>query len=74
VVGHTDDLGPDDENLVLSQQRAEAVKTRLVELEVEESRLNARGEGEQFPLVPNDSPANRELNRRIEFKLLLANG
>lgn len=71
VIGHTDDLGPDDENLVLSQQRADAVKARLIELGVEESRLNARGEGEQFPLVPNDSAENRELNRRIEFDLLL---
>ena len=70
IVGHTDDLGPDDENLILSQQRAESVKTRLVELGVEEARLNARGEGEQFPLVPNDSPANREQNRRIEFNLI----
>ncbi len=70
VVGHTDDLGPDDENLLLSQERAEAVVARLVELGVDESLLNARGEGERFPLVENDSDENRALNRRIEFLLI----
>lgn len=70
VVGHTDDLGPDDENLLLSQQRAEAVVARLIELGVDESRLNARGEGERLPLVENDSDENRALNRRIEFTLI----
>lgn len=70
IIGHTDDQGPDDENQVLSEDRAEAVKNRLVELGVEESRITARGEGEQFPLVPNDTPENRELNRRIEFNLI----
>lgn len=70
VVGHTDDLGPDEENLLLSQARAEAVVSRLVELGVEESLLNARGEGERFPLVENNSDENRALNRRIEFILI----
>lgn len=70
VVGHTDDQGPDDENQILSEDRAEAVKDRLVELGVDEARINARGEGEQFPLVDNDTPENRERNRRIEFNLI----
>ncbi len=70
IVGHTDDQGPDDENQILSEARAEAVKARLVELGVDEAVISARGEGEQFPLVPNDTPENRELNRRIEFNLI----
>ncbi|MDH3300834.1 MAG: OmpA family protein [Acidimicrobiia bacterium] len=70
VVGHTDDQGSDDENQMLSEDRAEAVKARLIELGIDEARIEARGEGEQFPLVPNDTPENRELNRRIEFNLI----
>lgn len=70
VVGHTDSLGPDDENLVLSQQRAEAVINRLVELGVAAERLNARGEGEAFPIADNSTDAGREQNRRIEFRLV----
>lgn len=70
VVGHTDNAGDEDENQALSLQRAEAVIARLVELGVDGSRLNARGEGESIPLVPNDTPEGREQNRRIEFRLV----
>ena len=69
VVGHTDDLGPDDENFTLSQLRAEAVVDRLVTLGLDRARFTARGEGETNPIVPNDSADNRALNRRIEFTL-----
>ncbi len=70
IVGHTDNQGPEDENLVLSQQRAEAVQTRLIELGIDAERLNARGEGEQFPLVEEDTPEAWAQNRRIEFNLI----
>ncbi len=73
VVGHTDDVGPDDENLTLSQNRADAVVARLIELGVTESRLNARGEGEAQPLVPNEDDESRARNRRIEFNLIRTN-
>lgn len=69
VVGHTDDLGPDDENLALSQLRAEAVVSRLVELGLDESRLTARGAGEAEPIADNGTAAGRAQNRRIEFVL-----
>ena len=70
VVGHTDSAGNDDENLVLSQDRAEAVIARLVELGVDGARLNARGEGEAVPIGDNGTPEGREQNRRIEFRLI----
>ncbi len=70
VVGHTDNAGNDADNLALSQDRAAAVITRLVELGIEGSRLNARGEGESIPIADNDTAAGREQNRRIEFRLV----
>ena len=70
IVGHTDNQGPDDENLILSQDRAESVKARLIELGILDTRLSARGEGEQFPLIDEDTPEARAQNRRIEFNLI----
>jgi outer membrane protein OmpA-like peptidoglycan-associated protein len=70
VVGHTDSAGNDQDNLVLSQDRAAAVITRLVELGVSQSRLNARGEGESVPIADNDTAEGRAENRRIEFRLV----
>jgi outer membrane protein OmpA-like peptidoglycan-associated protein len=69
VVGHTDDQGDEAENLALSQQRAEAVVARLVELGVDGARLTSRGEGEASPVADNDTAAGRAQNRRIEFLL-----
>lgn len=67
IVGHTDDVGGEEPNLVLSQERADAVKAWLVERGIESERLNARGVGMSEPLVPNTSDANRQKNRRVEF-------
>jgi OOP family OmpA-OmpF porin len=69
VVGHTDDIGPDDENLALSQLRAEAVVGRLVELGLDEARFTARGAGESEFIADNSSAEGRAQNRRIEFNL-----
>jgi outer membrane protein OmpA-like peptidoglycan-associated protein len=68
ISGHTDDVGSNASNQRLSQQRAESVKNWLVENSIDESRLTAVGYGEEQPYVPNDSPENRQKNRRIEFK------
>ncbi|WP_400191014.1 OmpA family protein [Hymenobacter sp. B81] len=70
VSGHTDDVGSDDDNLVLSKNRARSVYTYLVEHGVKAERLRFRGYGEQKPVVPNDSEANRQQNRRIELRIL----
>ncbi len=67
IVGHTDDVGNKDFNLKLSQERADAVKSWLVEHGISADRLNARGRGMEEPLVPNNSDANRQKNRRVEF-------
>ncbi len=67
IRGHTDDRGTEQYNQQLSEQRARAVADALVELGIARRRLTVKGLGESDPLVPNDSEANRERNRRTEF-------
>jgi OOP family OmpA-OmpF porin len=67
VQGHTDNVGADAYNMNLSQARADAVRAYLVSHGVAASRLISKGYGFHQPLVPNDTPANRALNRRVQF-------
>lgn len=73
IQGHTDDKGGDDFNMKLSQNRADAVKNYLITKGVLLDTITAKGFGESKPLVPNDSDANREKNRRVEFKITKPN-
>jgi outer membrane protein OmpA-like peptidoglycan-associated protein len=70
VEGHTDSTGSDDHNLALSSRRAEAVTGFLAENGVARERMLARGYGKAFPVAGNDSPAGRQLNRRVEVVIL----
>lgn len=70
VEGHTDSTGSAAHNLALSDRRAQAVQAFLVENGVESSRVIARGYGLSFPIAPNDTPAGRQLNRRVEIVIL----
>ena len=65
--GHTDAVGSDERNLLLSQQRAQAVRDYLVERGIAPHRLIAKGYGEAYPVASNATEADRELNRRSEF-------
>jgi OOP family OmpA-OmpF porin len=68
VAGHTDNIGSAKYNLWLSKKRAEAVKNILVNVyKVNPNRVVAKGYGEKYPLVPNTTPTNRALNRRVEI-------
>lgn len=67
IAGHTDDQGLLENNLALSQRRAEAVMQFLVTQGISLSRLSARGYGEERPLVENRTAEDRAINRRIEF-------
>jgi len=68
ISGHTDDVGSSSSNQKLSQQRADAVRTWLISKGIDPDRIIAKGYGEDYPRVPNNSPENRRMNRRIEFK------
>jgi len=68
IVGFTDSDGADAANLDLSKRRAASVKNELVKsFGVNGDRLVTDGLGEGQPVAPNDTPANKALNRRVEF-------
>ncbi len=68
ISGHTDNDGTPENNLKLSQARANAVKKHLKLLGIDESRLTAKGYGENRPLKLNSSPEGKQENRRVEFR------
>ncbi|MEO1543631.1 MAG: OmpA family protein, partial [Pseudomonadota bacterium] len=67
IEGHTDAEGRPDQNLVLSQRRAQSVVDYLVGAGLPRNRLRAIGYGETRPVAKNNSAENRAKNRRIEF-------
>ena len=68
--GHTDDVGSDEDNLLLSEHRAKAVFDFLVTQGIDPDRLEYRGFGETLPVSSNESPEGRQENRRTEFVIL----
>ena len=76
IRSHTDAIGSEESNMILSQKRAESVVDYLVEKGIDPNRLRAKGFGETKPVAPNtkpdgrDNPKGRQLNRRTEFKIL----
>lgn len=69
IEGHTDSTGDENDNKVLSQQRAEAIKAYLVEKGIDASRLKAIGFGSSQPVDTNDTDAGRQKNRRVQFRI-----
>ena len=67
VQGHCDNTGSAATNDRLSQQRAEAIVLKLVELGVDRSRLSAVGKGSNEPIADNSTNEGRARNRRVEF-------
>lgn len=70
IVGHTDDVGDDASNQVLSEQRAASVSAALTDQVPSDGfEFESAGRGETEPLLPNDSDENRQLNRRVTLTL-----
>jgi outer membrane protein OmpA-like peptidoglycan-associated protein len=67
IDGHTDNTGNSKHNLELSQQRADAVKTQLVSMGIDSSRLTTKGYGDTEPISDNSTPEGKANNRRVEF-------
>lgn len=69
VEGFTDSTGTAAHNQELSERRATAVRSALLELGVARERVAIRGYGESYPVAANDTAQNRQLNRRVEIIL-----
>lgn len=70
IGGHTDNTGTTEDNLKLSQERADAVRAYLIEKGVAAFRLKARGYGDSQPIGDNSTESGRQMNRRTEFRIL----
>src|SRR5947207_2916710 len=69
VEGHTDSVGTPFYNQTLSEQRASAVSTYLIDEGVPSPRITSIGYGETRPKASNDTPEGRQLNRRVEIHI-----
>lgn len=67
IEGHTDSVGSDEFNQGLSERRAAAVQTALLERGVSSNQIGAIGKGEAFPIASNDNAGGRQRNRRVEM-------
>jgi outer membrane protein OmpA-like peptidoglycan-associated protein len=69
IGGYTDNTGDPAVNLTLSQERATTVMGELAKLDVDPSRMDAKGYGEEHPVADNATEAGRALNRRISLRV-----
>ena len=67
---HTDSKGADDYNFRLSDDRARSVREYIVSKGIDEKRIVSQGYGETKPVSTNDTDEGRQLNRRVEFKII----
>ena len=70
IDGYTDSRGTDSHNQVLSECRADAVRTAFDQMGVTRARFSVVGHGEASPVAPNTTPQGMRQNRRVEVTLL----
>ena len=70
IEGHTDSTGKRAKNMILSQNRADAVKVYLIQGGIDAGRLESQGFGPEKPIASNKNKKGRELNRRVEINLI----
>jgi len=69
IDGHTDNVGKDEMNQTLSDNRAGSVKDYIISKGISESRITSAGHGETMPVADNKTAAGRQKNRRVEMTL-----
>jgi len=69
IEGYTDSSGSESLNQKLSERRAETVRNTLGSMGISNERIGTQGYGEMYPIVANDTAANRQMNRRVEIIL-----
>ena len=69
IAGHTDNIGKPEDNKQLSQDRANAVRDKLIEYGCNPQVISAFGYGDTKPVATNDTEEGRQLNRRVEITL-----
>jgi outer membrane protein OmpA-like peptidoglycan-associated protein len=67
IEGYTDNVGSEAANTALSERRSNAVLSALLRMGVPGNCLNAHAYGEENPVASNETPAGRQLNRRVEI-------
>jgi outer membrane protein OmpA-like peptidoglycan-associated protein len=70
IQGHTDDVGKEEDNLKLSQGRADAVKNYLISKGIAKDRIIAKGYGWTQPIADNGTEAGKAKNRRTSLKVI----
>jgi len=70
IQGHTDNVGSDEANLKLSQQRADAVRDYFIKKKLPMERVRSVGFGEARPIASNATTEGQAKNRRVEFEII----
>ncbi len=70
IQGHTDNVGSNESNLKLSQDRAESVRSYLLSKKIPTNRVTSVGFGETRPIATNDTEEGKAQNRRVEFVIV----
>lgn len=70
IEGHTDDIGTDDYNIILSINRAKSVYNWLINKGIDSDRLSFTGFGKNRPLYNDSEENHRALNRRVEVRII----
>ena len=69
ITGHTDSQGDSELNMILSLDRANALKNYLMDKGINEDLIAIEGKGDEFPLASNETEEGRKRNRRVEISI-----